>query len=62
MAVKGQSIVYSDSRVLGFRSFIQGLSVNVVGSLYDLSLVGDPDVFALAWVKNYILFPIAVND
>ena len=52
MAVPGQSIVYSDSKVLGFRSFIQGLSVNVVGSLYDLSLVGDPDVFALVWVKT----------
>ena len=33
MAVPGQSIVYSDSNVLGFRSFIQGLSMNVVGSL-----------------------------
>ena len=47
MAVPGQSIVYSDSKILGFRSFIQGLSVNVVGSLYDLSLAGDPDVFAI---------------
>ena len=37
MAVPGQSIVYSDSKVLGFGSFIQGLSVNIVGSLYDLA-------------------------
>ena len=37
----------SDAKVLGFTSFIQGLSVNVVGSLYEVSLVGDPDVFAL---------------
>ena len=56
MAVPGQSIVYSDSNVLGFRRFIQGLSVNVVGSLYDLSLVGDPDVFAFVWVKNHLPF------
>ena len=33
MAVPGQSIVYSDSKVLGFRSFIQILSLNIVGSL-----------------------------
>ena len=32
MAVPGQSVVYSDSMVLGFRSFIQGLSVTIVGS------------------------------
>ena len=44
MAVPGQTIAYSDSKILGFRSFIQGLSVNVVGSLFDLSLVGDPDM------------------
>ena len=50
MAVLEQSIVYSDSKVLGFRSFIQGLTVNIVGSLYDLWLVCDPDVFALVWV------------
>ena len=56
MAVPGQSIVYSDSKVLGFRSFIQGLSVDVAGSLYDLSLVGDPDVFALVCVKNHLQF------
>ena len=56
MAVPGQSIVYRDSKVLGFRSFLQGLSVNVVGSLYDISLVGDPDVFALVWVKKHLPF------
>ena len=57
MVVPGHIIiVYSDSKVLGFRSFIQGLSVNVVGSLYDLSLIGDPDVFALVWVKNHLPF------
>ena len=44
MAVPGQNIVYSDAKVLGFRSFIQGLSVNIVGTLYDRSLVGDPGV------------------
>ena len=42
MAVPVQSIVNSDSKILGFRSFIQGLSVNVIGCLYDPSLVGDP--------------------
>ena len=52
MAVPGKSMVYSDSKVLG----IKGLSVNVVGSQYDLSLVGDPDVFALVWVKNHLPF------
>ena len=56
MAVPGQSIVSSDSKVLGFRSSIQSLSVNVVGSLYDLSLVGDLDVFTLVWVKNHLPF------
>ena len=62
MAVPGQSVVYSDSMVLGFRSFIQDLSVTIVESLYDISLVGDPDMFALVWViwvKNHlpIFFP-----
>ena len=47
MAVPEQSIVNSDPKILGFRSFSQGLSVNVIGSLYCLSLVGDPDMFAL---------------
>ena len=46
MAVPGQSIVYSGSKILGFRSFIQGLSMKVVGIQYVLSLVCDPDVFA----------------
>ena len=56
MDVPEQSIVYSDSKVLGFKSFIQGMSVNVVGSLYGRSLVGDPDMFALVWVKNNSFF------
>ena len=73
MALQGQSIVYSDSKILGFRSFNQSkmisndqepiqsdphqsLSVNVVGSLYDLSLVGNPDMFALVWVKTICQF------
>ena len=38
MAVPGQCIVYSDSKVFGFRSFFQGLSVNAVGSLYGLNV------------------------
>ena len=58
-AVPGQCIVYGDSNVLGFRSFIQGLSVNVVASLYDFLLVGDPDMFALVYeAPFYNLFPI----
>ena len=56
MSAPGKSIVYSDSKVFDFRSFIQGLSVDVVRSLYDLSLVGDPDVFALVWVKSHLPF------
>ena len=40
----------------GIECFIQGLSVNVVGSLYDLSLVGDPDMYALIRVKNHLPF------
>ena len=32
MAVRGQCIVYSDTEILGFRSFIQGLSVKVAGN------------------------------
>ena len=34
--------------------------MNVVGSLYDLSLVDDPDVFALVWVKNHLPFSFPV--
>ena len=57
MAVPGQSIDYSDSKVFGFlRSFIQVLSMNAVGSLYDLSLLGDLDMFTLVWVKNHLPF------
>ena len=59
MAVPGQCIVYSDSNVLGFRIFIHGLSVNVVASLYDFLLVGDPDMFAFVYeAPLYYLFPI----
>ena len=56
MAVPGQSIVYRDYKVLGFSSFIQGLSMNVVGSLYDLSFVGDLDMFTLVRIKNHLPF------
>ena len=52
MTVPVICFVYSDSNLLGFRSFIQCLSVNVVGSLYDLSFIGDPYMFALVWYRH----------
>ena len=29
-------------------------TVHVIYSLYDISLVSDPDMFALAWVKYHL--------
>ena len=55
MAVPRQFVVNSDSNVLNVCGLFQGLAVYIVGRLYDLAFVCNPDVFTFICVEHHLL-------
>ena len=60
MAVPRQFVVNGDSEVLCLCNLLQSLAVNIIRRLNDVSLVCDPDVFALVWIEHHlpVLIPL----
>ena len=54
MAFQGQFDVNSDYKVLSLCGLYQGLAVNIVGRLYDLAFVCNPDEFTFIYVEHHL--------